>query len=391
MNICVAGKNNIAVDVLDKLIKINNGRYKLSIICNEKRKELLGFQKSLRDFATENQIPEITLEDAYELENLVFLSMEYDLIVLPSKFKSARLYNIHFSYLPEYKGMYTSCLPILKGAKYTGVTFHRIDEGIDTGDFIERKKIDIDVNDTCRDLYIKYLSNGAEIVIKHLEEVIEGTEKVFRQEAENASYYPIGTVNYKDLQLNMNDVAVSIERQIRAYSFREYQMPKFNGDNIIACEITDEKSHEKAGKIIEENDKFYKVTTIDYLVRLYKDRFDEMFTACQNGDLALVKDICSCKKHIYIIDNHGWTPLIVATYNNQIDIVNYLIENGANINDKNYHGTNLIMYAKEAYRKTGDRTLFDFYKNAGLDINEKDEYGLSVVDYINKEGVTELL
>lgn len=35
MFICVAGKNNIAVDVLEYLIRINNGRYELGVVCNK--------------------------------------------------------------------------------------------------------------------------------------------------------------------------------------------------------------------------------------------------------------------------------------------------------------------------------------------------------------------
>lgn len=59
----------------------------------------------------------ITLEQAYEIENLIFISCEFDQLIKPEKFNSPFLYNIHFSLLPAYKGMYTSALPLYNGEK----------------------------------------------------------------------------------------------------------------------------------------------------------------------------------------------------------------------------------------------------------------------------------
>ena len=58
----------------------------------------------------------------------------------PKNFLNARLYNIHFSYLPAYKGMFTSALPIKNGEVDSGVTLHKIESGIDTGDIIDQIK-----------------------------------------------------------------------------------------------------------------------------------------------------------------------------------------------------------------------------------------------------------
>lgn len=391
LNVCVAGKNNIAVEVLEYLIKNNNDRYNLCVICNEKRSEIKRFQKSLAFLAESNNIPVVLLNDVYEYEDLIFLSMEFDKIIKPDRFKDARLFNIHFSLLPAYKGLYTSAVPILNGEKYSGVTFHRIDAGIDTGDIIAQRKFEIDKTDTCRDLYQKYLFNSIDLVKSCLEDILAKTEKSVKQTAEGASYYPLGYIDYNNLKLNFRDVAVSVERQVRAYSFREYQMPTFNGIDIISCEITDIRSECKPGIIIKENVSLLEVSTIDFDVILYKDRFDELFESCKTGDLDKVKKICKVKAHIEVADDHGWTPLIVATYNNHFDVVTYLIDVGASIYAKNYNGTNLLMYAKEAYKQFGDRRLFDLYKDLGLDIFEKDEYGLNVVDYIKQDGLAELL
>lgn len=271
MTICVAGKNNIAVDVLEYLIANNNNRYRLMVICNELRTELPGWQKSLYQVATNHGIDNVALEDTYDIDNLLFLSMEYDRLVKPERFRNARLYNIHFSLLPAYKGMYTSAIPILNGEKYTGVTLHKIESGIDTGDIIAQRKIEISNNDTCRDLYQKYLSEGARLTIDNLEDIIAFRETFTPQPAEGASYYPKSYIDYSNLNINMNDVAVQVERQIRAFSFKEYQMPEYGGYTISKAEILHEKSIEKPGVIVSDDDSAIVVATIDYNVKLYKE------------------------------------------------------------------------------------------------------------------------
>ncbi len=67
-------------------------------------------ERSLLKKANEIGIETKTLEDIYSIENLIFLSLEFDRIVNPNKFKSNKLFNIH---LPKYKGMFTSIIPIL--------------------------------------------------------------------------------------------------------------------------------------------------------------------------------------------------------------------------------------------------------------------------------------
>ena len=67
-----------------------------------------------------------------------------------------------------------------------------------------------------------------------------------------------------------------------------------------------------------------------------------------------------------------------------------MIANGADIEITNYNGTNLLMYAKESYIKSGDAELFALYRKLGLNIYEADNYGMNVLDYIKKDGLAEL-
>lgn len=386
MFICVAGKNNIAVDVLEYLIRINNGRYELGVVCNKTETGKNSWQKSLRFFSQRCNVPEYHLEDMYMRDDLIFISLEFDKIVNPDLFKDARLYNIHFSLLPSYKGMYTSAIPILNGEEMVGVTFHEIDKGIDTGNIIAQKKIKVDQKDTSRDLYSKYISNGTQLVLSQIENVIQDKVHAYPQEAKGSTYYSKKYINYSNLKIDLRQTALGIQKQIRAFSFREYQLPVVCGKKIIDSKITDIRSLKKAGTIVEQNENGIMFASVDYNIILYIDRFYELLEACKTGDLDLVKDICSVKKHINECDEHGWTPLMVATYNNQKKVVDYLLINGADIFAINNNGTNLLMYAKAAYLQYDDIELLKKFFHLGVDIEREDYRGKNLESYLKDDG-----
>ena len=166
MNLVIAGKNSIAVDVLEYAIK--DMSIPIFVVLNKTEDFKNGFQKSLGFYAKLWNIPIVNLEEVYDYHDAVFLSLEFDRIIKPSFFKTTFLYNIHFSLLPAYKGMFTSALPFINGESASGVTLHKIDSGIDTGDIIDQKRFEILEDDTARSLYLKYIKHGTKLVIEKL-------------------------------------------------------------------------------------------------------------------------------------------------------------------------------------------------------------------------------
>lgn len=381
--ICIAGKNNIAVEIAKYLKE----KYDIEILAipNSTDNGIDGWQKSFYKFCLENSIPIISLEEAHKIENLIFLSLEFDKIVKPYEFLSDKLFNIHFSLLPKYKGMYTSALPILNNEKETGVTLHKIDTGIDTGEIIAQRKIKIEFDDTSRDLYLKYIANGIELIKENISNILNNTIVTYPQNNLESSYFSKKSIDYKNLKININQTALNIHNQIRAFNFREYQLPKIHDKKIISTLTTNQKSLRKPGTILFETDNEILMSTIDYNIILYKDRTDELFKACCTGDIILVQEICKNKEYLKVRNDKGWDPLIVAVYNNNIEVVKYLISLGANIYTENYNGTNLIMYAKDCYLNTKDSTLLELFISLGLDIYKKDFKNKNVLDYCSDE------
>lgn len=387
--ICIAGKNNIAVNVLEYCLEKYQNHNSIEIVCipTEGDKGVNGWQRSLRWYCEQNYVSTVSLTEMYEVENLLFLSVEFDKIIDVKKFRSNKLFNIHFSLLPRYKGMYPSVLPILFCERKTGVTLHRIREGIDTGEIIDQEEIKIKIEDSSLDIYQELNLIGAKIVIKNIEKLLSGEFTCKKQKATGSTYFSVGAIDYKNLSLNLRCTAFQVCNQVRAFAFRPYQLVSYGGSGLIAGKVTKAISTQPPGTVLEENDICYIVSTIDYNVILYKDVLDVLFEAIKNNDNKNAIYYCSCKKIINDRDEHGWTPLIVATYYNNKEMVEWLVENGADIYTVNNNGTNLLMYAKEAYKRTGDNTLYLFYCAKGLRENMKDFWGRDLYYYLKKDGI----
>ena len=64
-------------------------------------------------------------------------------------------FNVHPSLLPTHRGCSSTPWAIIEGDQITGVTFHYIDEGIDTGNIILQAAIQIDPQETQGSLFNK--------------------------------------------------------------------------------------------------------------------------------------------------------------------------------------------------------------------------------------------
>ncbi len=389
MKICIAGKNNIAVEITEYLFTtLNIDKKDIFIITNKTDIGKDSWQRSLLKFARENNIPILSLEDTYSYKDMLFLSLEFDQIINPNKFSTTCLYNIHFSLLPKYKGMFTSIIPILQNEVFSGVTLHKIDSGIDTGDIIAQKRFNIKQCDSSRDLYLKYIFFGTNLIKEYLPKLLRNEIlQTLPQKSKNSSYYSKQSINFSDFSIDLNQTAINIHNQIRAYNFREYQQPIIFTSKIISSKVSSIRSKQKPARIIFENAISYVISTIDYNLILYKDKSEELFIACESGDSFQVQQLIQIPKIINVQNTKGWSPLIVAIYNNHIEIVKILLLSGADIKIKNFNGTTCLMYAKSCYSKHQDSTLLELFLELDDDILQQDYVGKNVIDYCleNKE------
>lgn len=262
--ICVAGKNNIACDTLKYLIENFGDYYNFIACCNQTENGISGWQNSYRAYINSIGVKELRLEELYGIKDLIFISTEFDRIIKPLQFQNASLYNIHFSLLPAYRGMYTSALPILHGEKQSGVTLHEIDEGIDTGKIIAQVSFDLDDKMTSRDLYLRYIAEGTALLKRNLVNLLSGNYQAYEQPIQGASYFSKKEIDYSNLRVNLNCTAYQVQNQLRAYSFEEYQLPKICDKEIVSWRILYQRSSKKPGTIVWMDNEQAVVSTIDY-------------------------------------------------------------------------------------------------------------------------------
>lgn len=89
--------------------------------------------------------------------------------------------NVHGSLLPKYRGAAPIQWAVLNGDKETGVTTMFMDEGMDTGDMILKKKVQIGDNETTGELWDRLSEIGAKALVETLEQLEKGTAKREKQ------------------------------------------------------------------------------------------------------------------------------------------------------------------------------------------------------------------
>ncbi len=83
--------------------------------------------------------------------------------------------NIHASLLPMYRGAAPIQAVIINKEKETGVTIMQMDEGLDTGDMLMKEVIPIETDETGESLHDKLSELGADMIVKALNAIEEGS------------------------------------------------------------------------------------------------------------------------------------------------------------------------------------------------------------------------
>lgn len=378
--VCIAGKNSIAVHGLRRAIQLV-GEKNVRVCTTETDNGSSGWQPSLARHASECNVIATTLQECQSIQDLIFLSLEFDKIIDPRRFASGKLFNIHFSLLPRNKGMYTSAWPILNGERFSGTTLHVIDYGIDTGPIIAQDCFALQDCETARSLYFKYLQSAASLLDKNFQQILSGEFKTTPQSAIESNYHSRSSINYKNLAINVRETASQISRQIRAFTFPEYQTAVISGFPIARCNITGQRSTEPPGTLSIANPNTAILSTIDYDLTLYRDRQQQLLQSTDDGDEAGVQQAIEHGVNPDATNRHGWTSLMIACYKGNLKIIQQLLLAGANPNATNQNGTTVLMYAKEGCIASGSFQACDLLITAGASVHQEDHFGRNVLDY----------
>ena len=96
--------------------------------------------------------------------------------------------NIHGSLLPKLRGAAPIQRAVIDGESKTGVTSMKMDVGLDTGDMIMTRKVDILPDETAGELFDRLASLAPELLVETLTALENGTAVFTKQNDEESTY-----------------------------------------------------------------------------------------------------------------------------------------------------------------------------------------------------------
>ncbi|MDP2632394.1 MAG: methionyl-tRNA formyltransferase [Candidatus Curtissbacteria bacterium] len=150
-----------------------------------------------KQFAIDNNIPvletdnldEKAISEIAEVKPDFIIVEDYGLILPESLLEIPRYapLNIHHSLLPKYRGPSPAPSTILQGEKTSGVTIISMTELVDAGDILAQVKYELKTDETTHSLLTSLNKLGGELVLKVIEDYINGKQNPVAQNHKQAS------------------------------------------------------------------------------------------------------------------------------------------------------------------------------------------------------------
>ena len=246
MRILFMGTPDFARDSLKALV---NAGYNIeAVVTNPDRPKGRGMKMMMspvKEFAMSSGIEKIYQPEKVR-KNEEFIGeikeMNPDLIVvvaygkiLPKEILDIPKYgciNVHGSLLPKYRGAAPIQWAVLNGDKVTGITTMFMDVGMDTGDMILKREVEIDDDETTGELWDKMSKVGGELLVETVKQIENGTATRTKQ-GDQFSVAPM--LNKEMAKIDwQNKTALEIKNLVRglnpimgAYSFYDGKKIKF--------------------------------------------------------------------------------------------------------------------------------------------------------------------
>lgn len=139
--------------------------------------------------------------------------------------------NVHGSILPKYRGAAPIQWAILNGDKKTGVTTMYMDVGMDTGDMILKKEVEIGEDETTGELWDRLKIEGGKLLVETLKQIENGTAP---REKQGDDYTMAPMLSKEMAKIDWNKSVKEIKNLVRglnpimgAYTFLNGKKIKF--------------------------------------------------------------------------------------------------------------------------------------------------------------------
>lgn len=160
--------------------------------------------------------------------------------------------NVHASLLPAYRGAAPIQWAVINGDKESGVTIMQMDEGLDTGDMIEKVVVPLEKDETGGSLFDKLSMAGAKLCVEVLQKLEDGTAVREKQPKESTTSYA-SMIDKKMGNIDWTKSAKEIEQLIRGLNPWPSAYTKLQGKTlkIWSAQVRGETSEKQPGQLVK--------------------------------------------------------------------------------------------------------------------------------------------
>lgn len=175
--------------------------------------------------------------------------------------------NVHGSLLPKLRGAAPMQYAILEGLPKTGVTIMKMAAGLDTGDMIDRREMDI-TGLTIAELSEKLAALGADLLADTIPHILDGSAVYTPQDDAESSYAPM--IRKSDGLTDFSGSAAQEERKMRAFDPWPALYSYLNGKQIkfFRAEVLSGNSEEEPGTVIRVEKQSFDIQCGDGSLRI---------------------------------------------------------------------------------------------------------------------------
>ncbi|MBP3707849.1 MAG: methionyl-tRNA formyltransferase [Clostridia bacterium] len=245
MKILFMGTPDFALESLKSIYEA--GHEIIAVVTNPDRPKGRGMKmvaSPVKEYAIQKNIkvyqPEKVKKNEAFIEEIKSLNPELICVVaygkiLPKNILDIPKYgsvNVHGSLLPKYRGAAPIQWSVLNGDKVTGVTTMYMDIGMDEGDIILKREVEIGDDETTGELWNRLSKLGGELLVETIKKIEDGTAPRVKQ-GEDYSMAPMLDKEMAKIDWE-NKSAAEIKNLVRglnpimgAYTFYEGKKIKF--------------------------------------------------------------------------------------------------------------------------------------------------------------------
>jgi methionyl-tRNA formyltransferase len=246
MRIVFLGTGEIGLPTLDALL--NSEHEVVGVVTQpdkpvgrEQRIEPPPIKKAVTDRARPSGAPifqparikdQSSIEEIRALKADVIVVIAYGQILPSDVLKIPRItcLNLHASLLPRWRVSAPIQAAIAAGDRETGITVMCMNEGLDTGDILLQRRIEIRPEETGGSLHDRLAQIGPEALLESLRLLAAGDAARIPQDNTQATYAP--KLKREHGQINWSESAEAIERKIRAFNPWPGAFMKLNDQNL---------------------------------------------------------------------------------------------------------------------------------------------------------------